>query len=149
VNARLTFPVLAFRMSGIPSINELLAQIEEHIRRDPNNLEPVLTELFALLNKHDPDILNGDRQPYKLVKEGFDADRTLKNIHDLAKSPGLTVPQIRFKADELSRSKRIPLPNSTRKHKEPLMQWFHIHWRELAGDIEKWKGESIPSASGN
>jgi hypothetical protein len=125
------------------SIAELLDQIEDFVRLDPRNLEPVITELHTLINNNDPDIT----ELYPLVKDGFEADRILKNIRELSQR-ALTVPQIRFKADELSRKKRIPLPNSTRKHKEPLMQWFKIHWRDLVADIEKWKEEPIKGEAG-
>jgi hypothetical protein len=130
------------------TVADLLANIKEHVKRNPKNLEPVITELHAILNAYDPDIRANKIRGYRLVKDGFDADHVLKNIHELSKS-SLTIPQIRFKADELSRTKQIPLPNSTRNHKEPLMQWFHIYWDELASEIEQWQDQTIPNAERN
>jgi hypothetical protein len=135
-------------MSSSSSVHELLGQIRDFVSLDRRNLEPVITELHALLNKHDPEITERKGRRYPLVRENFNPDLILKNIRDTAQDQALTVPQIRFKADELSRSKHIPLPNSTRKHKEPLMQWFEVHWDHIVGDIMKWKGEPITGEMG-
>jgi hypothetical protein len=133
-------------MNPEPSILEAFDQIERQVQKCPDNLETVITELHSLLNKYDPTIAAGQRSEYKLVRYGFNADEVLRSIRELAKAPNLKVTQIRFKADELSRQKRIPLPNSTRKHKNALLQWFQIHWRELAVDIAEWRADSIPGA---
>jgi hypothetical protein len=79
------------------------------------------------------------------VRDGFGPDWVLKHIHELSQCPNLKITPIRFKADQLSKGKRIPLPNSTRKHKEPLLQWYEINWELLADDIRGWKGQNIPN----
>jgi hypothetical protein len=127
------------------SLEECLNLIEHAISENRDNMEPVITEFHYLLNKWDPRVASGTRQPYKLVKDGFEPDRVLKQIRDVSQCPTLKIPQIRFKADQLSKAKRIPLPNSTRKHKDPLLQWFAINWKALAEDIQSWKDQTIPS----
>jgi hypothetical protein len=127
------------------SIEECLNRIEHAISENPDNLEPVITEFHYLLNKWDPRILSGARQQYKLVKDGFEPDRVLKQIREVSQCPTLKIPQIRFKADQLSKAKRIPLPNSTRKHKDPLLQWFEINWNAFVEDLQSWKDQAIPS----
>jgi hypothetical protein len=72
------------------------------------------------------------------VKDGFEPEDMFKQIRDHAKSPSLLVTDMRFKADELSRTHRIPLPNSTRKNKAALMQWYNVWWNEVADDVAKW-----------
>jgi hypothetical protein len=115
------------------SAQDCFDRIEQSIRDNPTNLEPVITEFHSLLNKWYSQIQGKDQGGhYKLTKDGFDCERVLKQIRELAQRKDLKIPQIRFKADQLSKSKRIPLPNSTRKHKEPLLQWFEINWAILA-----------------
>jgi hypothetical protein len=128
------------------SVEECLRRIEEAIQENRKNLEPVITEFHCLLNKWDPQIKAGQRAPYKLVKDGFECDAVLKRIREVSQCPTLKIPQIRFKADQLSKSKRIALPNSTRKHKEPMLQWFDIHWETLYDDIQGWKNQQIPNS---
>jgi hypothetical protein len=127
---------------SLAAISKLFDEIDVHVQNNAATLKLALTELHSLLNKCDPQIVNRERPPYSLVKEGFRAGIVLKNIRKLSQLPMLTLPQIRFKADALSRMKHIPLPSSTRKHKEPLMQWFDTHWGELSSEISKWKEES-------
>jgi hypothetical protein len=123
-------------------IADEVAELERCIRERPSNLEPILTEMYYLIKKFDPSctVL---RKP---VRSDFEPEKFLKQIRDRSGMPDMTIPQIRFKADELSKAKRIPLPNSTRKHKEPLLQWFSIHWNEIAHDISQWKSQAIPNA---
>jgi hypothetical protein len=130
------------------SIEECLHRIEQCVGENRNYLEPVITELHSLLNKWDRRVSDGPRPAYKLVREGFDPDRVLKQIRELAERPNLKIPQIRFKADQLSKAKRIPLPNSTRKHKEPLLQWYEMNWELVADDIQGWKDQNIPNVDG-
>lgn len=121
------------------NIQQIFLKIEELIAENPSNLEPVLTELNYLLNKHDENVEKRTKPPYKLVRDDFDCEKMLRQIRETSGMQDLKVPTIRFKADALSKEKQIPLPNSTRKHKEPLLQWFKIHWDEIEHDIRIWK----------
>ena len=116
-----------------------MAHLCKVIREKPDIYELALTELHYVLNKFDPDIHEKKKPSYRLVKDDFDPEETLKRIRTAADSPNLKIPEIRFKADQLSRLKQIPLPKSTRKHKEPLLQWFHIHWAELEAEVRDWR----------
>jgi hypothetical protein len=128
-----------------PPLAEYFTQLEDNIREHPENLESILTELHCLLNKFDP-LAKRAGQQWPLVLEGFRPKEVLQRIREISKCPELNVPQIRFKADQLSRHQRIPLPTATRNHKGPLLQWFHIHWDALADDIATWSGSEIQSA---
>jgi hypothetical protein len=126
------------------TISECLVRIHEAVDSHPIYCETAITELHSLLNKL---TLPGEsRRLYPLVRDGFVADDMLKKIRDTANLPLLKVPQIRYKADELAKAKNIPLPNSTRKHKEPLLQWFQTNWNELEADVRIWGGAAIPDA---
>lgn len=124
------------------SIQQMFAKIDELVTECPTNIEPVITEFHYLLNKYDEAVLKHTRVPYNLVRDEFDADKMLRQIRDTSGLPDLKIPNIRFKADALSKEKQIPLPNSTRKHKEPLLQWFKIHWEEIKRDVEQWKNQT-------
>ena len=119
-------------------IQRCLDQLDAIYEERPDTYELIITELHHILNKYDPDIRDKKVPSYRLVKDDFDADEMLKKIRTTANWPNLKIPEIRFKADELSRRKQIPLPKSTRKHKEPLLQWFKIHWEELESDVRGW-----------
>lgn len=123
----------------LPSMEQCMAHLCKVIREKPDIYELALTELHYVLNKFDPDIHEKKKPSYRLVKDDFDPEETLKRIRTAADSPNLKIPEIRFKADQLSRLKQIPLPKSTRKHKEPLLQWFHIHWAELEAEVRDWR----------
>lgn len=120
-------------------IQSCLAQLDAIVAEKPDTYELVLTELHHILNKYDPDIRDKKMPSYRLVKDDFDADEMLRRIRTVANWPNLKVPEIRFKADELSRRKQIPLPKATRKHKAPLLQWFKIHWEELEPEVRGWR----------
>jgi hypothetical protein len=126
------------------TLAQCFLHLEQNIHDHPNNLEPIITELHSILNKWDPRVKQ-KAHPWPLVHDAFPADEVLKRIRDTADLQTLKIPQIRFKADQLSKTKRIPLPNSTRKHKDPLLQWFSIHWAALVDDIKTWNRSEIPS----
>jgi hypothetical protein len=126
------------------TLPQCFLQLEQNIRDNPGNLEPILTELHSILNKWDPRV-KAKTHIWPLVQESFQPDDVLKRIRDTADLPTLKIPQIRFKADELSHTKRIPLPSCTRKHKDPLLQWFDIHWAVFVDDIRTWNRSEIPS----
>jgi hypothetical protein len=89
---------------GSLSVQDCFDRIEQSIRGNPANLEPVITEFHSLLNKCYPQIQGKDQGgQYKLTKEGFDSERVLKEIRELAQRKDLKIPQIRFKAEQLSR----------------------------------------------
>jgi hypothetical protein len=129
-------------MTAVPALADLIAQLEASIIERPSNLEPILTELYYLIKRFMPD----SNVLEKPTRPDFQPERFLKKLREHSGMPNMTIPQIRFKADELSKTKRIPLPNSTRKHREPLLQWFSIHWKEISNDVAQWKGQEIPAA---
>jgi hypothetical protein len=118
-----------------PTNAELFEKIDHILEQDPTMLEPVITELHALLNRHDPEVDSGARAKYGLVKEGFRHKEVMKRIRQLKNCPKLTIADVRFEADVLSKRKRIPLTATTRKYKQPLLQWFDVHWDELQGEL--------------
>ena len=126
------------------SIEMLLSQIRQNVIDNPNNLEPVITELNSILNKYDPEILQDKSKQLPLYQSNFNADFWLDKIAKTSNKK-LKIPQIRFKADKLSKDLKIPLPNSTRKHKEPLLLWYQINWDKLEKHVQNWKDEeNIP-----
>jgi hypothetical protein len=131
------------------TIDDCFNQIEQYLRGHGECLEAVITELHYLLNKFDPIAKSQTGTKYRLVPEDFDDNAVLKKIIDTAKMGDLKIPQIRFKADEMSMAKNIPLPSSTRKNREPLLHWFHVHWSQLVDDIARWKDQDSPGTAGN
>ncbi|OHT00764.1 hypothetical protein TRFO_32450 [Tritrichomonas foetus] len=127
----------------ITTISNLLNRIRTNVENNPKNLEPVITELNSILNKYDPEYQDKNRS-LPLVPSNFDPDAVYEKICRTSEKQSLKIPFIRFKADEFSKSFRIPLPNYTRKHREPLLQWYNINWDILEPSIRLWRDEVIP-----
>jgi hypothetical protein len=123
--------------AGSVSFPEVLTAIEAEVHAHPENTETVITELLYLMEKFD----KASVQNTPLIRPGFEPDDVLARIKKHAQLPKLTVPNIRFFAASLSRSKHLPLPEATRKHKQALMQWFDVHWDAIVADIGQWKNE--------
>ena len=121
-------------------IKNTLEKIKKYAHQHPENAESVITELNSICNKFDPDIIENRRDPYPLVAPEFmqKMDETLQKIKRIV-GDDVKVPDLRFRADELSREHNIPLPGSTRKHKESLLQWFDAHWEQAEPLLVKWK----------
>jgi hypothetical protein len=118
-----------------PSLSTSISKVYDFATQNPHEINVVITELSYLLNRYDPDIRSKKRPEYRLIEEDFNPDAMFQQIRDACGDPNLRIPQIRIIADELSQSKRIPLPTATRNHKEALLQWFHDHWAILNDEI--------------
>ena len=107
-----------------------LSILESHAKNNPLDAECILTELNSICNKYDPEI-GRTKSPYPLFLSNWDkCDEVLAKIRNIAGND-LKIPDLRFEADKISTELKIPLPSSTRKHKETLLRWFEIHWREI------------------
>lgn len=120
-------------------IKATLDHIKKYATTCPANLECVITELNSICNKFDPDIVEGRKEPLPLVSPKFapKIDETYQRIRTIV-GEDIKIPELRFQADDLSRMKKIPLPSSTRKHKEPLLQWFDVHWDVIEPFLYDW-----------
>jgi hypothetical protein len=131
--------------AALPTIPDCFNRIQELMTADPRLTNTILTEFHAILNKAMPSP-KGLPPKFPLVPDDFNPEKVLKLIQETAELPLLKIPQIRYKADELAKKRKIPLPDSTRKHRDPLLQWFHVYWNELSDDIPHWKERTIPNA---
>jgi hypothetical protein len=129
-----------------PSVVTAITKIENSIMQRPEILEIAMTELNSLLNKYDPAVKD-KKTTYPLVPAGFNADDVQKQIRDVSGMDNLKVTDIRFRADQLAKAKRLPLPKATMNHKEPLLQWFKIHWNDVVDDIRHWKDQAASDGS--
>jgi hypothetical protein len=120
------------------AIVDSIVRIEDSLLRNPETLEIVVSELHGLLNKLDPSVRERKAAVWPIVPASFDPDEVLRRIREETKMPRLKVTDIRFKADQLAKRKKIPLPKGTMNHKEPLMQWYKVHWDELVEDLRQW-----------
>ena len=107
-------------------------EIDKYVDENPSNFEIVMTDLNALINKIDPSITSGKVEQLPLVNPKFkqDVKAVRTRISDIV-GHKIKIPDLRFHADKFSVQLGIPLPNSTRKNNEALLQWFHIHWIQL------------------
>jgi hypothetical protein len=121
--------------------------MEDYVLQHPETLEIFITELHCLLNKVDPAVKE-QKTFWPIVPPGFDADDILRRIREITKAQRVKVTDIRFKADQLAKLRKIPLPKATMNHKEPLMQWFKIHWDELVDDLREWNPNGEGKATG-
>lgn len=114
------------------SIKSCFDQISKNLNENPSNFEIVMTDLNAIINKIDPNIVEGKVEPLPLINPDFKQDvRTVRlNINEIV-GHKIKIPDLRFHADKFSVQLGIPLPNSTRKNNEALLQWFQIHWTQL------------------
>jgi hypothetical protein len=122
-----------------------IMRIENAILEHPETIEIVITELNTLLQKFDP-AAKGRPAAYPLVPVSFDSGEILERIRAVSRQPKLKITDIRFKADQLAKLRKIALPKATMNHKDPLLQWYKIHWDTLADDIRGWRGFSGPSS---
>ena len=53
----------------------------------------------------------------------------------------IKIPDLRFEADRIAQEINIPLPNSTRKNNEALMQWFDSNWDLIEPKLRDLKGK--------
>ena len=114
------------------SIRSSFIEINKCIDENPLNYEIVMTELNAIINKIDPLISSGNVQPLSLVNPHFKQDtRAIRTRINEIVGHKIKIPDLRFHADKFSVELGIPLPNSTRKNNEALLQWFQIHWVQL------------------
>ena len=121
-----------------PGIQGYLAQIKNHAASNTADCEIIITELNALINKYDRDIKSGKKQPFPLINPEFKprVKTVREKIWELI-GQKMKIPDLRFEADRLSRESAIPLPNSTRKNNEALMQWFDSNWTLLAPKLKE------------
>lgn len=115
-------------------------QITTHLASNPADGEIIITEFNALINKFDPDMKSGKKQPLPLINPEFKprVKTVREKIWDLI-GQKMKIPDLRFEADRLSREAAIPLPNSTRKNNEALMQWFDSNWSQLSSRLKEMR----------
>jgi hypothetical protein len=86
----------------------------------------------AKVNRLDPASRSGHLTALSLIRPEF--HQRVKGIREkIAELVGqrVKIPDLRFEGDRLARQLHIPLPNSTRKNNEALLQWFDTHWDRL------------------
>lgn len=126
----------------IGQIEHLLNQVKKHVIDNPQDLEVVMTELHAIINKCDPEIKQGASVPYSLVNNEFKPQvKMIKEKIFNVIGRQMKIPDLRFEADHLSHELQIPLPNSTRKNNEALMQWFDTYWGRLEPRLKELRGK--------
>ena len=107
-------------------IEVLLNKIKAHVKENPRDEWPVIAELHSILNQYSPEF---QKNKLSLLRPQFDQDKMLQKIRDiLCPEVKIKIPDLRFKADEICKKYKIPLPNSTRKNCGALLQWYDIHW---------------------
>lgn len=116
-----------------------LDKILRHALAHPENAECIISELNAISNKFDPDIIEGRKEALPRVSQKFAprVDEVLNKVKSIV-GDEVKVPDLRFQADRISKEKLIPLPNSTRKHKDSLLQWFDCHWDIVEPMLVEW-----------
>ena len=120
-------------------LNTAIASIRKRAMEHPEDVETIITELNSICNKLDPDVISHKKEPYPLISPEF-ATRMEDTMYKIRTIVGddLKIPDLRFRADDLSRTLGIPLPSSTRKHKESLLQWFDTHWTVVEPMLYEW-----------
>jgi hypothetical protein len=126
------------------SFADAIAAIEMHVRGHPENTDTVITEMLYLLSKCGTPILGEVGR----ISPDVDTDTVLTRIRKQSQITDLKIPDVRFRAVRISKTRGIPLPEATRKHREPLMQWFDTHWDMIAADIAGWKDQE-PGIAGD
>ena len=114
------------------SLQVAFAELRMYADTHAEDTESIITELNAIINKTDPDIVENKKPPLPLIDQEFKP--MIKNVKDrIFEIIGTKkkIPELRFDADRLSVQLQIPLPNTTRKNNEALLQWFHVHWTRL------------------
>jgi hypothetical protein len=122
------------------NLQAFFQQISAHLAEHPADLEVVITECHAVINKYDPDIAKNPSSVLPLANPDF-RPRVKAVREKIFEAIGAKkkIPDLRFQADTLSREASIPLPNSTRKNNEALIQWFETHWRKLEPHLQSLK----------
>ena len=120
------------------SIDELLQQIQEQAKQHPNYINTIITDLHSIINKFDPEIQNGKKEPLPLIDPAFKSKVKLvkEKIYTILEKK-IKIPDLRFEADRIAQEINIPLPNSTRKNNEALMQWFDSYWELIEPKLKE------------
>lgn len=127
-------------------IADLLRKIEAKVDERPSNLECVITELNSLINEFDPNRKKDNKLP--LYPNEFQYKDMLNTICKKANQK-LSILQLRFKADQLSKKYGIPFPTCTRKHQETMLLWYRVNWDILENEVASWVGQKIPTGEEN
>lgn len=124
------------------SIDDILNQILEQARQHPTYANTILTDLHSIINKFDPDILSGKEPALPLVHPSFKpkVKQIKEKIYSII-SAKIKIPELRFEADRIAQDLGIPLPNSTRKNNEALMQWFDSNWGAVEPKLSELRGK--------
>jgi hypothetical protein len=127
-------------------IRAILDEIRQHLQDHPADTDVVITEINSMVNKMDPGIRGRHLPSLSLVRPDF--HQRAKLIRDKVTElvgKRVKIPDLRFEADRLARQLQIPLPNSTRKNNETLLQWFDTHWDRLEPHLAAMQNGSSPS----
>jgi len=112
-------------------IEHFFEEIVSHVQNNGKDFNSIISELNHILNKTDPDIINRRKAAYKYVQSGFykNEKAILRKLKE--KFGKKKIPDLRFIADKICEKEKIPLPQSTRKNKDSLLQWFDDHWEVI------------------
>lgn len=124
------------------TLDDLLNQIAEQAQQHPNYVNTILTDLHSIINKFDPEIKNGKQPPLPLISPAFKPKVKIikERIHSILETK-IKIPELRFEADRIAQELNLPLPNSTRKNNEALMQWFDSNWDLIEPKLQELKGK--------
>ena len=143
--AKMTFPSEG---SAEDILQSYFTQINTHLAANPEDIEAVVTDLNALRNKADKDIAEGRMPQAPLISADFRPH--IKAVRDKLNEVfgrKVRVSELRMKADNISVYCSIPLPNSTRKNSDALMQWFHVNWASIEPHVKELADQEAPPPS--
>ena len=122
------------------NLDSYFQRILSHLAVVPDDCEAVMTDLHSLINKCDAEIIEGRRARLPLINPEFRPQiKSAREKVDELFGRHLSISELRTKADLLSGDCSIPLPNSTRKNSDALMQWFHVNWSLIEPSVLKSK----------
>lgn len=125
------------------SLDDLFQQIQEQAKLHPNYINTIITDLHSIINKFDPEIQSGKKDALPLIDPSFKSKvKLVKERIFTVLEKKIKIPDLRFEADRIAQEINIPLPNSTRKNNEALMQWFDSNWDLIEPKLRELKGKS-------
>lgn len=132
-------------MNDAEKVQQFLSQIKNHLVQKPSDTEVVITELNSIINKYDEEINKQLKPKLPLIDPAFKAQvKAMKEKIYNVIGIKLKIPDLRYEASKLSKEIGIPLPNSTKKNNEALLQWFNSNWEQLEPYLYKLKGKIKP-----
>ena len=112
------------------TLPEMLDMVCAYAHQQPIHCSVILTDLNSLINKFDENVRKDKKNSYPLVRRDFTnakAQAVKENINNFFHK-NMKVPELRAQAEELRKIHKLLLPNSTKTHDKPLLQWFYDNW---------------------